>query len=284
MRIDEIIKNQGPTVSFEIFPPKKDMELAAINELLSSLTELRPDFISVTYGAGGKGPRGKTAQLAAMVKDFGVESIAHLTCIGSNKSEIDEMCTALHGLGIENILALRGDVRDDMPINGDYKLAKDLISDINGRGFCIGAAAYAEGHINCERMEDNIEYLYQKEQAGATFFITQLFFDNRLFYEFRDKAAARGIKAPIIPGIMPMMSRAQTERMIFMCAASLPSKMIKLLNKYADDADGLRSAGIEYAISQMTELMEQKCDGVHVYTMNKSDVAAASMEALSVYR
>lgn len=284
MRIDDIIKERKFTVSFEVFPPKKDMEIDAMEELLSQLSSLKPDFISVTYGAGGSGSRNKTAEIASQVKRHGIESIAHLTCINNTRAEISGICSSLSEMGIENILALRGDIPDGRPIPGDYNYAKELIADISGDSFCIGAAAYAEGHIDCESMDDNIEYLYQKEQTGASFFITQLFFDNRLFYDFRDRATARGITAPIIPGIMPMLSRAQTERMIFTCAASLPSAIIKLLNKYADDPDGLRKAGIEYASRQMSELAEQDCGGVHIYTMNKYDVAAAGTEALNVYR
>ena len=284
MRIDKIIKDRKAHVSFEIFPPKQDMEFEAIGSFISQIASLSPDFISVTYGAGGKGPRGKTVQIASMIKDSGIESLAHLTCIGSRRADIAEISDSLKKSGIENILALRGDIPIDRPSDGDYKYAKDLIADLDCNSFCIGAAAYPEGHINCESMEDNIEYLYKKEQAGASVFITQLFFDNRVYYQFREKAAARGIKSPIIPGIMPMMSRAQVERMIFMCAVSLPSKIIKLLNKYADDPQGLHKAGIEQAVSQMTDLMDNGSGGVHVYTMNKFDIAQAAMEALDVYR
>ncbi|HIZ17263.1 MAG TPA: methylenetetrahydrofolate reductase [Firmicutes bacterium] len=284
MRIDEIIKSKKAHVSFEIFPPKQDMEFEAIGSFISQLASLKPDFISVTYGAGGKGPRGKTVQLASMIKESGIESLAHLTCIGSRRSDVETISASLKENGIENILALRGDIPEDRPADGDYRYAKELISDLDRKYFCIGAAAYPEGHINCESMDDNIEYLYEKEQAGASFFITQLFFDNRVYYEFREKAAARGIKSQIIPGIMPMMSRAQVERMIFTCAVSLPSKIIKLLNKYADDPQGLRKAGIDYAVSQMTDLMDNGSLGMHVYAMNKFDFAKASMEALDVYR
>ncbi len=284
MRIDEIIKSKKAHVSFEIFPPKQDMEFEAIGSFISQLASLKPDFISVTYGAGGKGPRGKTVQLASMIKESGIESLAHLTCIGSRRSDVETISASLKENGIENILALRGDIPEDRPADGDYRYAKELISDLDRNYFCIGAAAYPEGHINCESMDDNIEYLYEKEQAGASFFITQLFFDNRVYYEFREKAAARGIKSQIIPGIMPMMSRAQVERMIFTCAVSLPSKIIKLLNKYADDPQGLRKAGIDYAVSQMTDLMDNGSGGMHVYAMNKFDFAKAAMEALDVYR
>lgn len=284
MRIDEIINRKKAHVSFEIFPPKQDMEFEAIGNFISQLASLKPDFISVTYGAGGKGPRGKTVRLASMIKESGIESLAHLTCIGSRRSDVETISASLKENGIENILALRGDIPEDRPADGDYRYAKELISDLDRNYFCIGAAAYPEGHINCESMDDNIEYLYEKEQAGASFFITQLFFDNRVYYEFREKAAARGIKSQIIPGIMPMMSRAQVERMIFTCAVSLPSKIIKLLNKYADDPQGLRKAGIDYAVSQMTDLMENGSAGIHVYAMNKLDFAKAAMEALDVYR
>ena len=279
-----MIKSKKAHVSFEIFPPKQDMEFEAIGSFISQIASLNPDFVSVTYGAGGKGPRGKTVQIASMIKENGIESLAHLTCIGSRRADVESVSASLKENGIENILALRGDIPADRPADGDYKYAKELIADLDRGFFCIGAAAYPEGHINCESLDDNIEHLYQKEQAGASFFITQLFFDNRVYYEFRETAGARGIKSPIIPGIMPMLSRAQVERMIFTCAASLPSQIIKLLNKYADEPQELRKAGIDYAVSQMTDLMDNGSGGMHVYTMNKFDVAKAAMEALDVYR
>lgn len=273
--------NQGkPVLSFEIFPPKKDDDMDALTPMLAALAAQKPDFVSVTCGAGGTGGRNKTVAVAQMLKqDHGVEPMAHLTCITSNREEIEKSLTETEQAGIDNILALRGDIPQGFDTaDTQYRYAKDLIADIKAQSeLCVAAAAYPEGHIDCEDEIRNIEYLKEKQIAGAEFFVTQLFFDNEYFFRFRDEAVKAGITAPISAGVMPMMSKAQISRMIFLCGASLPSKMIKLLNKYENDADGLLKAGMEYAGDQVEGLIRAGADGVHMYSMNKPQIAQYCM-------
>lgn len=285
MRISEIYKRKKTVVSFEVFPPKKtDAPDQSVYETFERICALSPDFVSVTCGAGGTGAGGnKTIELSALIKSkYGVEPMAHLTCIAAKKSDIKSAANEMKARGIENVLALRGDIPDGFDKNAprDYTYAKELIADINREGFCTAGAAYPEGHINCIDDEENIEHLKQKQDAGAAFFTTQLCFSNDCFYKFLDLAAKRGIKAPISAGIMPMMGRSQIERMIFMCGASLPSKMIKLLNKYGENADDLLKAGLEYAKEQIDGLLSYGANGIHIYTMNRPQVAEFLAEGL----
>lgn len=269
-------------VSFEIFPPKGELTMESAREVASDLSALAPDFISVTYSAGGSGNKRATADIAAMIQaDFSVPSVAHLTCAGASEESIDEAIADMRARGIENVLALRGDVAKGQP-TGPFRFAKDLIPKLTGAGFCVGAAAYPEGHIDCDSLRVDVDRLKQKQDAGASFFVTQLFFDNDLFYRFRERAVAAGITVPITCGIMPFLSKAQIQRMVFMCGASLPSPIIKLLARYEEDPASLRQAGIEYACRQLTSLQEHGVDGLHVYTMNRADVARACSCALKV--
>lgn len=273
--------NQGkPVISFEIFPPKKDGDMDALTPVLTALAAQSPDFISVTCGAGGTGGRNKTVEVAQMLKnDHGVEPMAHLTCITSDSAGIAAALENMKMAGIENVLALRGDIPEGYDAAGaEYSYAKELIADIKKQsGICVAGAAYPEGHINCEDDALNIEHLKQKQEAGAEFFVTQLCFDNEYILRFKEKAVSAGVTAPISIGVMPMMSKAQISRMIFMCGASLPSKMIKLLNKYEDDAEGLLKAGMEYAGDQIENLIRSGADGVHIYSMNKPQIAEYCM-------
>ena len=199
----------------------------------------------------------------------------------ASEESIAAAVSDMKGRGIRNVLALRGDLPEGYK-PGDFKLAKDLIPRLTEAGFCVGAAAYPEGHIDCDSMRLNVEHLKQKEDAGAEFFVSQLFFDNEYFYRFREQAEAAGIRKPITAGIMPFMSKAQISRMVFMCGASLPSPIIKLLARYENDPASLRQAGIEYACRQLTDLQEHGVDGLHVYTMNNPEIARAAMCALKV--
>lgn len=280
MKIAEKYRAGRPVLSFEIFPPKKDGDMEALFPVLEELAALQPDFVSVTCGAGGKGGRNKTAEVAAMLRNrYGVDAMAHLTCIASDQAQITASLAELEGLGVENVLALRGDIPEGFdPSSSLYRYAKDLIADVKARsGICVAAAAYPEGHIDCADPKKNLEYLKQKQDAGAEFFVTQLFFDNDYFFRFREEAVKAGITKPISAGVMPMMSKSQISRMIFMCGSSLPSAMIKLLHKYEDDSEGLLQAGLEYAGSQIEGLIRGGADGVHMYTMNKPQTARYCM-------
>ena len=275
-------KQAGKTpVSIEIFPPKGKLGVNEARDLAATLVDLNPDFISVTYSAGGSNNKQATSDIACMLQsEFNVPSVAHLTCANATRASITEIIEAMKQKGITNVLALRGDLFDDST-SSDFKYAKDLIPLLVDAGFCVGAAAYPEGHIACVNAEDNIEHLKQKEDAGASFFVTQLFFDNSYFYKFWEDTQAAGIKAPITAGIMPFLSKGQIQRMVFMCGASLPSQIIKLLAKYENDDESLVKAGIEYACNQLVDLKQHGVDGLHVYTMNKPNIAKAAMEALA---
>lgn len=267
-------------ISFEIFPPKGDLPLETARSVASELTRLEPDFISVTFSAGGSGNKQATADVASIIQNrFNTPVMAHLTCVNATRESIQNTIEDYKDRGVKNILALRGD-----PVAGadtsEFHYAKDLIPLLKDEGFCVGAAAYVEGHVSCLSERENIEHLKQKQDAGADFFVTQLFFDNKYYYRFREKADAAGITAPISCGIMPFLSKSQIERMVFMCGASLPAPIVKLLAKYEDDPASLRQAGVEYAVNQLLDLQKHGAAGLHVYTMNHPDIAEAATRAL----
>lgn len=271
-----------PTLSFEIFPPKGDLDHRTAREVAGGLAPLGPDFISVTYSAGGGGNKHSTNDVAEIIQsDFDTVCVAHLTCAGATACSIAASIEDLHAHNIENVLALRGDIPAGVE-PAEFRFAKDLIPTLVDAGFCVGAAAYPEGHIDCDSLRLNVEHLRQKQDAGASFLVTQLFFDNDCFYRFREGAEAAGITVPITAGIMPFMSKAQIQRMVFMCGASLPSPIIKLLARYEDDPASLRQAGIEYACRQLTDLQAHGVEGLHVYTMNNPEIARAASCALKV--
>ena len=214
-----------------------------------------------------------------MKEDFALPIMAHLTCMGATKDDIDATLAAMREAGLENVLALRGDSVPGVATN-DFHFAKDLIPVVREAGFCVGAAAYPEGHIDCLDFKKSIEHLKEKQDAGAQFFVTQLFFDNDCAFEFLEAARSAGITVPITFGIMPFLSKAQISRMVFMCGASLPSPIIKLLARYEEDPESLRAAGIEYACDQMEGLAQAGVDGIHVYTMNQPSIARAAVARL----
>jgi methylenetetrahydrofolate reductase (NADPH) len=267
-------------LSFEIFPPKRDADIADLPGLLARLTALGPDFISVTYGAGG-GEQAqayeRTAGIAAMIqRDYGTAALAHLTCVTATRENIRDALAALQAGGVQNVLALRGDIPAGTRLVSPpaYAYAYQLIEDIRvGGSFSIGAACYPEGHIDCDDLAADIRHMLRKQEAGADFFISQLCFDNDAFTRFLERARRGGITRPVSAGVMPILWRGQAERMIFMCGASLPSPIVKLLHKYEHDPPSLRRAGIELCAAQTEDLLRRGADGVHVYTMNKPDTA-----------
>jgi methylenetetrahydrofolate reductase (NADPH) len=284
MHIADLFAQEGLPVSFEIFPPRGELATEEARMVISQLAPLAPSFVSVTYSAGGSSNSSRTIDVASVAKrDFNLTTMAHLTCMGAREADVDTYLRALKITGVENVLALRGD-----PVAGreplDFKYAKDLIPRVKDAGFCVGAAAYLEGHIDCLDFDANIEHLKQKQDAGADFFVTQLFFDNQYAYRFLEAARAAGITVPITFGIMPFLSKQQISRMVFMCGASLPSPIVKLLARYENDRAALQAAGIDYACKQLVDLAEHGVDGVHVYTMNKPQIARAATEALAPYR
>ena len=279
-------------ISFEVFPPKGDLTHEVAREMAGHLAELHPDFISVTYSAGGGGNKQATAAIASMIQDdFAVPTVAHLTCAGMDEAAYERAVSELQAFGVHNVLALRGDLpqgeTDTQAVHQDGEMsarpflyARDLTQRLVADGFCVGGAAYPEGHVTCFDDAANICHLKQKQDAGASFFITQLFFDNECFYRFREAALKAGVSAPLACGIMPFLSKAQIQRMVFMCGASLPAPIIKLLARWESDPESLRQAGIEYACNNRGGFANHGVDGLHVYTMNQPDIARAASSAL----
>ena len=275
MKISELFKNDKCVFSFEVFPPKKDAGADTIYSTLDSLKALSPDFISVTYGAGGTNGDNITGDIASYIRnDLGIRSAAHLTCVSNSKEDIDVILEDLKNKGIENILALRGDINPERPPKHDFEYASDLIAYIKQKGdFHISAACYPETHLDSPDMITDIRHLKEKQDAGAEHMISQLFFDNELFYSFLEKARIAGITVPIEAGIMPVTNKKSIERMVSMCGASLPAKFTRMMAKYENNPEALRDAGIAYAIDQIVDLVAYGVDGVHLYTMNNPYIA-----------
>ena len=275
MKIKNLLGGKKPALSFEIFPPKPDYPLDTVYQTITGLRNLKPDFISVTYGAGGAN-RSRTIEIAAHIREaFQIESVAHLTCMGHSPAELDEILVQMREHGIENLLALRGDPPQGevsyTPPAGNYRYAVELVRQIRKRGdFCIGAAAYPEGHKECRRWQDDWDYLRAKVEAGVDFLTTQLFFDNRIFYNFLDHMERLGVTVPVLPGIMPILNPGQIKRMVYFSKASIPSQLLKLFDKYGNDNLAFEKAGIDYAIRQIDDLLANGVAGIHLYTMNRA--------------
>ena len=281
MKTSELF-GKGTVLSFEIFPPKPTADEKVIYETLDGLSGLNPDFISVTYGAGGGNNCRKTVRIASDIKHkYGIESIAHLPCI--NLSENDAVCilNQLKENEIENILALRGDISPDIKPNGRFHHANELIRFIYERyDFNIIAACYPEGHPESKNIVADIENLKRKADAGASQLVTQLFLDNDYFYSFQERVALAGINLPIEAGIMPVTNKKQIERMVKLCGVHLPKKFMRVMDKYENNPEALRDAGIAYAIDQIVDLTAHGADGIHLYTMNNTYVARKIYEAV----
>ena len=273
MKISEIYRQNKTHISFEIFPPKGEFNMQEFENTLGEMKEMNPAFIGVTYSAGGSGKNDKTVKLSHTVKEkYGIEVSAHLTCINSDRQEIDDVIAQFKENGIENILALRGD-KIEGNTKSTFKYASELIPIVKDAGFCVGAACYPEGHVGCKSMEEDVHFLIEKQNAGADFFISQLFMDNNAFYKFIDVAEKEGITKPITPGIMPMLGHSQATKMLFMCGASIPAPVVRLLNRYQSNPADLRKAGIEYAANQVRDLIENGFKRIHIYTMNHPEIA-----------
>ena len=279
MFIKDIEKNKDTVLSFEIFPPKPDTPFESVTEAARKLALKKPDFISVTYGAGGSS-RDNTFALASFIQDeLNVTSLAHLTCVGTAKETLGDILSELSERKIQNILALRGDFppgQDDMCL--DFKHASDLISEIKKfDDFCVGGACYPEGHTESDNIVTDIENLKYKTAAGVDFLVSQLYFDNDVFYNFLYRAAARGIGVPVHAGIMPVVNRNSVKRMCRLSGATLTPKYRNMLDKYYDKPESLRKAGIVYASEQIIDLVANGVSGIHIYTMNKPDIAEEIM-------
>ena len=283
MKLAELFNNRKTVFSFEVFPPKRDNPIATIYNTLDALQDLKPDFISVTYGASGSLADNSTCEIASAIKHrYGIESAAHLTCVNSTKEEVTQVLKKLHDNGVENILALRGDLVPDVEPKEDFKHASELITFIreSENEFGISGACYPEGHLDSRDQIEDILNLKKKVDAGAQHLISQLFFDNNLFYDFLDKARIAGINVPIEAGIMPVVNKKQIERMVSLCGASLPAKFTKMMSRYETRPEAMRDAGIAYAVNQIVDLVSQGVDGVHLYTMNNPYIAKRISESV----
>lgn len=282
MLISEIYEKKKRSLSFEIFPPKKDSELENIDETLAILSELKPDFISVTFGAGGSSNCNRTIELAKKIKyEYQVEPVVHLTCLTYSKPEIDEFARVLTAEGIHNVLALRGDRNPNIPKKEDFGHASDLIAYMKQKGeFCIAGACYPECHPESENRVSELKHLKTKVDAGAEVLLSQLFFDNDGFFHFVDDCRIAGIDVPIIPGIMPAINAGQIRRMVTMCGASFPTRFQKIINKYENNKEALFDAGMSYALSQIIDLLTNDIAGIHLYTMNNPIVAHRICEGI----
>lgn len=281
MKTTDIFKKKR-VFSFEVFPPKRTMPIESIYNTLDELSALKPDFISVTYGAGGS-QSSYTIEIASKIKkDYGIESVAHLPCLYLSEDEAKNIIEKLSREGIENILALRGDRVPDTEPEKRFGYANELISFIRGENdnMNILAACYPEGHTESANKIDDLRNLKRKVDSGASHLVSQLFFDNSYFYDFLEKARIAGIETPIEAGIMPVINKKQIERMASLCGASLPVKFLKMMDRYGDSPEAMRDAGIAYAVDQIVDLAANRVDGIHLYTMNNPYIAKRISEAV----
>lgn len=281
MLISDVLA-QRQTFSFEIFPPRGELSVEQAVDIARQMRESEPDWISVTFSAGGSGSTRNTAEIAGEIeRTVGVDALAHLTCLGSTAADVDAYLAKLKGLGVMNVLALRGDHAPGRA-ELDFAHASDLIAHIKrvAPDLCVGAACYPEGHVEARSVAADIEALKAKQDAGADFLVTQLFFDNELFYRFREACVRARVKLPMTVGIMPFTSVKQITRMAFTCGATIPAAVIKRLVAAGDDPVAQAQAGIEYACEQLCDLARNGVDGLHIYSMNKPAVAHATARAL----
>ena len=287
MKIAELFGQGRPVFSCEIFPPKRDSPIDSIYETLDGLKDIRPDFISVTYGAGGAGTVNRSTQeIACMIQhEYHIPAMAHLTCVGCTRESSLKIMDSLKEGGVENILALRGDHNPNVPSHTDFLHASDLVTWIGAHDdFGISGACYPEGHPESPDVVSDIRYLKQKVDAGVTHLVSQLFFDNDDFLRFMERCRLAGIEVPIEAGIMPVLSKSSIQRMVSMCGASLPRKLTRILARYGDHPQAMREAGIAYAIDQISDLIAAGVDGIHLYTMNNPQVARQISDSISAIR
>ena len=283
MKVIDIIKSGKPSLSLEVFPPKTDDKFESVKSVTEEIAALSPSFMSVTYGAGG-GTSDFTVSIANNIQDkYNVPALAHLSCISSTKERVQSQLKQLKEAGIENILALRGDIPEGMSMDHlDYHYASELISEIKKSGdFCIGGACYPESHPESESSFEDIKNLKIKQDCGCDFFTTQMFFDNNILYNFLYRAREAGISVPIVAGIMPVTNARSIKRICAINNSLLPQRFIRIVDKLGSDPDKMMQAGIAYATEQIVDLFANGVNAVHVYTMNKPEVARAIMENIS---
>ncbi len=287
MKIIDLLKSESLSLSFEVFPPKTDTAFESVKTATEEIAKLRPSFMSVTYGAGG-GTSKYTLEIAKQIKErYGVPSLAHLTCVSSSKETVRSRIADMTAAGIQNVMALRGDIPAELQnadrTSWDYRHAIELVRELkeSGKDLCIGGACYPEIHPESENQKEDIRFLKEKVDAGCDFLTTQMFFDNNLLYNFLYKIREAGITVPIIPGIMPITNANQIERAIKLSGSFMPQRFKSLVDKFGGDPLAMKQAGIAYATDQIIDLYANGITNVHVYSMNKPDVAAKIMANLS---
>lgn len=286
MKIATLLKSGKILFSFEFFPPKNDEEVTHLLSTARELKSLNPAYISVTWGAGG-GTRRKTLDIVSAIKqDIGLETMAHLTCVGTGRDEMDEILGEINRRGVDNILALRGDppkgANAFVPHPDGFRHANELVAHIRkSHDFCLGVAGYPEGHPECPDKERDLDHLKRKVDAGADFVVTQLFFDNADFLRFRDRAASRGISVPIVAGIMPITNAGQVKRFTTLCGAHIPRPLAVHLEQIGDDTESIVRLGIDYATRQCRELLIEGVPGIHFYTLNRSRSTAEILRRIN---
>lgn len=281
MTIKELLASGKPTLSMEVFPPKTSASIESVEKAVSEIAALSPDWMSVTYGAGG-GTSAHTVRIASNIKATGVPALAHLSCISSTRAKVQEELAKLKAMGIDNILALRGDKPEDLDESAlEYHYANELVSDIAAYGdFCIGGACYPEGHPEAPDWRVDMQHLKNKVDAGCDFLTTQMFFDNSNFYSFLYRCREAGIQVPVVAGIMPITTQAQVSRCLKLSQAFMPARFRSLVDRFGSNPEAMKQAGIIYATDQIIDLLANGVNNIHIYTMNKPDIATAIQQNL----
>ena len=281
MRIDHLLKSRRITLSCEVFPPKKFDGIAQVAAVARDIAALHPSFMSVTYGASGSTP-GHTLAVAQAVQDCGVTPLCHLTCVQSNRAHVERVLSDMRDAGMENVLALRGDLPQDGQVCEDFAHASDLVEFIHTRGdFCVGAACYPEGHPECGSRQADMDNLRRKVDAGVDFLTTQMFFDNSLLYNFMYRALRAGIDVPVCAGIMPICDPKQVARAVKLSGSIMPPRFAAIADRFAHDPKAMTQAGIAFATEQIVDLIANGVGHIHLYTMNKPWITRAIVENLS---
>ena len=282
MKIIDILNQDQITLSFEVFPPKKIEKYDSVQAATEGVAALHPSFMSVTYGAGG-GTSEFTLNIAKNIRDkYGVEVLPHLTCVSSTKAHVHEMIQKFKEYGFENVMALRGDIPEGGAPYDDYHYASELVADIKSQGdFCIGGACYPDGHVECAHKDDDSKNLKRKVDAGVDFLTTQMFFDNAEFFNFLYRLREQDIRVPVLAGIMPITNQKQLGRSVALSGTTVPTRFKEIVDKFGEHPEAMKQAGIIYATEQIIDLIANDVKHIHVYSMNKPDVAEAIQRNLS---
>lgn len=284
MRLTELLKSDEVTISCELFPPKQGAQLENYKKIVKDMAAVKPAYMSVTYGATG-GTSDYTVELANEVCNVNhIPALAHLTCASSTREKVASVIEELKEHKIENILALRGDIPKDadFPLPNQYRHASELIADIKAQGdFCIGGACYPEGHPEADTIYEDLDHLKEKVEAGCEFLTTQMFFDNNILYNFMYKALKRGIDVPVVAGIMPVTNASQIKRIVSLSGNMVPPRFLAIVDRFGENPAAMKQAGIAYATEQIIDLIANGVSHIHIYTMNKPDIAGAILENLS---